>query len=142
MMLNEDKTFLGRGWSFPPIFDEKSTTVRMVEEEEDISQSILLLLSTRPGERIMQPDYGCELHNLVFDKINADLVGKIEDFIATSILYYEPRVTLEKIDIDPSDELNGLLNISLQYLIRKTNVRTNIVYPYYFIEGTNIREVA
>ncbi|MEM6724968.1 MAG: GPW/gp25 family protein [Bacteroidota bacterium] len=141
-MFNEDKTFLGRGWSFPPIFDEKTTSIRMVEEEEDISQSILLLLSTRPGERIMQPDYGCELHNLVFDKINADLVGKIEDFIATSILYYEPRVTLENVEVDPSDELNGLLNINLQYLIRKTNVRTNIVYPYYFIEGTNIREVA
>lgn len=141
-MLNDDRTFLGRGWSFPPVFDEKTASLRMVEEEEDISQSIFLLLSTRPGERIMQPDYGCELQNLVFEKINADTVGKIEDFIATSILYYEPRVTLEKIDVDASDELNGYLQIELEYLIRKTNVRTNIVYPFYFIEGTNIKEVA
>lgn len=136
--MSSDKAFLGVGWSFPPMFDQKSATVRMVEEEEDIRQSLKIILTTAYGERIMRPDFGSNLHKVNFSALNSSVINDISSYIAQSILEFEPRVTLEDIDIDLDQSYNGVLKIKLDYTIRKINVRTNIVFPYYFKEGTNI----
>lgn len=141
-MYEESKSFLGTGWSFPPAFNEENYGIEVVSEEEDIRQSLHLLLSTSPGERLMNPDYGCDLQRMVFDSIDASTISEIKDLIGTAILYFEPRVTLEDIIVDIKRETEGLMDITLIFTIRKINVRSNIVYPFYFIEGTNIREVA
>jgi phage baseplate assembly protein W len=134
-----DKSFLGTGWSFPPEFNRQTRQVKMVSREEDIRQSLMILFSTSPGERIMQPAYGCGLNTMVFESMNESTVTEIKDIIERAILFFEPRIILNRVDLDDSEIYNGLLKIQLEYTIRSTNSRSNMVYPFYFQEGTNIR---
>ena len=136
-----DKAFLGIGWSFPPEFqkDVDVLGLKMVAEGEDIAESLRILLSTSPGERVMQPSYGCGLRTKVFGIINQSSVTEIRDIIERAVLFFEPRVELEDIEIDTDDALEGKLKINLTYRVRKTNTRSNIVYPFYFLEGSQVR---
>jgi len=139
--IDTDKAFLGIGWSFPPEFHKFTETldVKMVVEEDDIVESLNILLSTRPGERVMQPSYGCGLHDMLFETINESTITEIKDVIDRAVLFYEPRITLENIDVNADDAYDGVLNIKLNYIVRRTNSRSNIVYPFYFIEGSDVR---
>ncbi|MDD3779509.1 MAG: GPW/gp25 family protein [Proteiniphilum sp.] len=134
----ENQSFLGRGWSFPPEFNNESRAVKMLEDEEDIRSSLQILLSTRPGERIMVPGYGCNLDELLFSPLNLTIKTYIVDLIRTAILYYEPRIDVNKIEIDPTDEFHGVLLIQIEYTIRATNSRMNMVYPFYIEEGNEL----
>lgn len=136
MEINE--SFLGTGWSFPPSFDKTSRFVRMSSDEKDIMESLQVLLSTRPGERIMLPEYGCSLETLLFESINLTLTTQITEIIRTSILYYEPRIDLENVTLDEQYILDGRIDITLDYRIRTTNSRQNMVYPFYRNEGNDI----
>jgi uncharacterized protein len=137
----QDKRFLGVGWGFPPQFQRQAGQIgaKMVAEEEDIRESLLILLSTRPGERIMQPAYGCGLHAMVFETVNESTVTEIRDLIERAILFYEPRINLEGIEVEMQDVYEGRLDIRIDYTVRQTNTRSNMVYPFYFIEGTHVR---
>lgn len=136
-----DKAFLGIGWSFPPEFHKHADMlgVKMVVEEDDIRESLKILLSTRPGERIMQPAYGCGLHAMVFETINESTITEIRDVIERAVLFFEPRITLESIDVNTDDVYDGKLKIQLNYTVRRTNTRSNVVYPFYYIEGSHVR---
>ena len=137
----ENKSFLGTGWAFPPEFG-KQGTVKRVAAEKDIEESLHILLSTTPGERLMQPTYGCGLKSHVFDEINESTVTVITDLIKRAILFFEPRIVVEQITVDTENEedhRNGLIRIHISYIVRSTNNRHNIVYPFYFTEGTNVR---
>ena len=138
-MTFDDKTFLGQGWSFPPTFDPDDGTLLLAAEEEDIKQSLYILFTTIPGERIMRPRYGCDLFSQVFKQITTTTETYIRGLIADAVLYFEPRITLEDIQFDTDDALDGMLYIQLTYTIRKTNTRTNMVFPFYIKEGTNIQ---
>jgi phage baseplate assembly protein W len=140
-MTDTDKSFLGIGWSFPPEFHKfgDGINVKMVAEEEDIKESLRILLMTRPGERVMQPSYGCGLQGMVFETINQSTVTEIKDIVERAVLFFESRITLEEIDIGTEDVLEGRINISLNYTVRKTNTRSNIVYPFYHLEGSQVR---
>jgi len=134
--MENNKSFLGTGWSFPPEFDKAKKTVVMTSDEVDIKKSLEILLATRLGERIMQPTYGCNLEELMFKPLNITLKTFVVDLIKTAILYHEPRIDVEKIDIDPTNELQGELLILVDYRVRATNSRANLVYPFYKAEGT------
>ena len=134
----ENKSFLGRGWSFPPEFNRESKAVKMLEDEEDIRSSLHILLSTRPGERVMVPGYGCNLDELLFSPLNLTIETYVVDLIRTAILYYEPRIDVNKIEIDQTDEFYGVLLIRIDYTIRVTNSRMNMVYPFYKEEGNEL----
>ncbi|MFD1163829.1 MULTISPECIES: GPW/gp25 family protein [Hwangdonia] len=134
--MDNNKSFLGTGWSFPPEFDKAKKTVVMTSDEIDIKKSLEILLATRLGERIMQPTYGCNLEELMFKPLNTTLKTFVVDLIKTAILYHEPRIDVEKIDIDPTNELQGELLIVIDYRVRATNSRANLVYPFYKAEGT------
>jgi phage baseplate assembly protein W len=140
-MVGIDKEFLGVGWAFPPEFHRRVDTleVKMVAEEEDIRESLTILLSTSPGERVMQPSYGCGLQAKVFEIINESAITEIRDIIERAVLFFEPRISLEEIDVNTEDALDGRLKIQLNYKVRKTNTRSNIVYPFYFLEGSQVR---
>ncbi len=130
----EQQSFLGRGWAFPPSFNKNSGTTSMVEEVDDINQSLEILLSTSLGERILQPEYGCNLSDFQFEPINANFVALIKDLVKTAILYYEPRINVENIDITESTDqevIEGILFISVDYIVRSTNSRFNFVFPFY-----------
>ncbi len=134
-----ERAFLGRGWSFPPKFDAANKSVIMLEEEKDIESSLHILLSTRLGERVMQPSYGCNLDDMVFESMNLTMLTYMKDLIENAILYHEARIELEKVEIDTSRQNEGLFLIILKYMVRTTNSRYNYVYPYYLNEGTNIK---
>lgn len=132
----EYNSFLGRGWSFPPEFKKGTKSVKLLENEEDIKSSLEILLSTRLGERIMVPDYGCNLDELLFKPLNLTLKTYVIDLIKRAILYHEPRIDVNKIAIDPINELEGELLINIEYTIRSTNSRKNMVFPFYKTEGS------
>ncbi len=136
--MDTSKSFLGRGWGFPPEFNRATKAVNMLEDEADIKSSLEILLSTRLGERVMVPDYGCNLDELLFKPLTLTLKTFVIDLIKTAILYYEPRIDLNKINIDPTDELEGVLLINLDYTVRTTNSRKNMVYPFYKAEGNEL----
>jgi hypothetical protein len=134
-----ERAFLGRGWSFPPQFEKAAKAVVMLEEEKDIESSLDILLSTKLGERVMQPTYGCNLDDMVFESMNLTMLTYMKDIIENAILYHEPRIELDKINIDTSNQNEGVLLIVLYYMVRTTNSRYNYVYPYYINEGTNVK---
>ena len=136
--METNRSFLGRGWGFPPEFNKLTKAVNMLENEADIKSSLEILLSTRLGERVMVPNYGCNLDELLFKPLTLTLKTFVIDLIKTAILYYEPRIELNKIGIDPTDELEGVLLINLDYTIRATNSRKNMVYPFYKEEGNEL----
>ena len=125
-----EKTFLGTGWSFPPSFDRKLKSVKLVSDKTDIDQSLEILLSTKLGERVMLPKYGCDLSDLVFESMNTTFETYITDLVKTAILYHEPRVDMESLEFE-SDQNEGKLLIIINYKIRITNSRSNFVFPFY-----------
>lgn len=133
-----ERSFLGRGWGFPPAFDKASKSVGMLEDESDIESSLDILLSTRIGERIMQPNYGCNLDEMVFEAMNLTMLTYLKDLVENAILYFEPRIDLEGVEIDTSQELEGVLLIKIVYTVRTTNSRFNYVYPFYKSEGSDL----
>lgn len=134
--MSENRTFLGNGWQFPPGFELYTRAAAMVAHEEDIKQSLHILLSTVPGERVMHPTFGCGLHHMVFEHVTESTITEIKDIVSRAVLFFEPRITLERIDIDSGELTEGVLRVYLEYTIRTTNTRTNMVYPLYSTEGS------
>ena len=137
-MFESPNDFLGRGWSFPPSFDAALQTVEMTVQNEDIRRSLHILLTTTVGERVMQPRYGCNMEELLFESLDTTTKTVIRDRIKTAILYFEPRIEVERIFLNTTNELEGELLIEIDYLVRSTNSRFNFVFPYYKNEGTEI----
>ncbi|MDR3061992.1 MAG: GPW/gp25 family protein [Dysgonamonadaceae bacterium] len=133
----EKQSYLGTGWAFPPRFI-KGKGVEMVDSEEDIRQSLQILLSTVPGERMFRFDYGCNIRQWVFEELNLSTETLIIDCIEQAILHFEPRIEVEKVLLETKDKQEGILWINIDYRIRRTNNRSNMVYPFYFKEGTNL----
>jgi phage baseplate assembly protein W len=131
--MSEAHTFLGTGWSFPPTFDNTRAQVAMLSGEDDIDSSLRILLATALGERIMQPKFGCNLSDMVFENLDVTLQTEMKNRIEKAILFYEPRVDLEGIALTP-DERGGLIIIDVRYIVRATNTRGNLVYPFYLTE--------
>lgn len=136
--MESKKAFLGTGWGFPPEFVKGRSEVVMTSDEEDIKKSLHILLTTQLGERVMLPEYGCNLEELLFEKLNRTLITYVVDLIKTAILYHEPRIDVLKIDISETNPIEGELIITIDYKVRATNSRTNFVFPFYREEGTNI----
>jgi hypothetical protein len=134
----ENMSFIGRGWSFPPVFNRTTGTVEMLELDADIISSLEILLTTALGERVMLPGYGCNLDDLIFDSLDTRMKTLIIDKIESAILYNEPRIEPDKISIDDGNALNGEILIKISYKVKTTNSRFNIVFPFYKAEGTNI----
>lgn len=142
--MNHQQTtnFLGRGWGFPPTFDAIAGTVGMLEREDDISSSLEILLATALGERVMLPNYGCNLEDLLFENLNTTTKTIIADKIRTAILYHEARIDVEKIFLNTVQQMEGIVLIEVTYRIRNTNSRFNFVFPFYREEGTDVNLVA
>jgi phage baseplate assembly protein W len=135
--MNQKTPFLGTGWSFPPEFIRGQKSVKMISDEEDVRSSLEILFSTAIGERIMQPTYGCDLKKLLFEPLDTALKAYIADLLETAILYHEPRIRLDGVDL-VSVPAEGRIDIYLDYTIRATNSRYNFVFPFYMREGTDI----
>jgi phage baseplate assembly protein W len=135
-MGDADYSFLGTGWSFPPTFSRQSYSVEMVSDDLDIRQSLWILFSTSVGERVMLPEYGSRLWQMLFRNITTTLMTQIEDIVRNAVLYWEPRIDVDSVVVQPDASQVGLVLITLSYTIRKTNARSNLVYPFYLLERT------
>jgi uncharacterized protein len=132
----EDKTYLGTGWAFPVRFNQRG--VHLVSDEEDIWESLRILFSTIPGERVFRYNYGCPIDKWVFSKIDLSERTMIIDIIEQAIREGEPRIITNSVDVEIRDALEGILWIKLEFTIRQTNSRSSMVYPFYFLEGTQL----
>jgi phage baseplate assembly protein W len=137
-MNQRDNNFLGQGWSFPPSFSSRDGQAEMVSHERDVEQSLAILLSTKPGERLLHPTFGCALHHYVFDNLTLTTITAIQDMVERAILHWEPRIDLERVDVEVDDFYEGKIVLNLHYRLRLTNTRTNLVYPFYFREATDV----
>ncbi|MAW95182.1 MULTISPECIES: GPW/gp25 family protein [unclassified Leeuwenhoekiella] len=135
--MKDNLAFLGTGWAFPPHFDKESGKTKMTSGVEDINASLYILLSTKLGERVMLPKYGCAMLDLVFESLDLSTRTYIEERIRTAILYHEKRIDLLGVSYDRSRELEGEVRLLIEYNIRQTNSRGNMVYPFYKEEGFN-----
>ncbi|MDA8481216.1 GPW/gp25 family protein [Citrobacter sp. Awk 4] len=125
-MSNEVLTKIyGRGWAFPPSFNLDEGVV-MAEDVEDIRQSLRILFSTEPGERIMRNNYGCALYDVMFENINSDLMNDIETRIVDSILRYEPRANLTEVIFQQSPDNRSQLLIDISYCLRGSDIEQKI----------------
>jgi phage baseplate assembly protein W len=132
---NLQKDWLGRGWAYPVDLDPLTGGVAVAEYEADIRQSIEIILGTAPGERVMRPDFGCGIHELVFDTIDAAMVTRVETAVTKAMVTYEARIEVLGIQVNPLHSADGVLLIELEYRVRCTNQKDNMVYPFYFREG-------
>ena len=112
----------------------------MREAEDDIRESLRVLFMTRPGERVMHPDFGCRLHDLVFEPMTARTADAMEVVVTRAIRFFEARVRLAHVRVHIIDAAAGRLEIEVGYTIRATNSRHNTVYPFYIDEGTLLSE--
>lgn len=138
------RTFLGRGWSFPPEFSKPSNPAMvpgaaMVEGIPEVEQSIRLILSTSPGERIMAPKFGCPLDDFLFRNVDLSMETLIRDRVKAALLKYEPRIRVDDVSIAATAPLEGRIELAIAYTVQATNSRHNFVYPYCQIEGTLLR---
>jgi phage baseplate assembly protein W len=133
--IDERKDWLGRGWAYPVQLDPATGGVAVAEYEADIRQSIMIILGTARGERVMRPDFGCGIHDLVFEVTDVGTITRIETEVHEAMIKYEARIELIGVRADPMDAANGLLLIELEYRVRRTNQIGNLVYPFYFREG-------
>jgi uncharacterized protein len=132
---NLQKDWLGRGWAYPVDLDPLTGGVAVAEYEADIRQSIEIILGTAPGERVMRPDFGCGIHELVFDAIDAAMVTRVETAVTKAMVTYEARIEVLGVKVNPLYSADGVLLIELEYRVRRTNQKDNMVYPFYFREG-------
>ncbi len=127
----EPYSYLGKGWGFPPTFGNQGQTVVMLSAFDDIESSLRILIGTATGERVMQPDFGCNMEELVFESLDATMKTYMKDKVFTAILYHEPRIDLLDVVFHDEQESEGVVLIEIIYIVRGTNSRKNMVYPFY-----------
>ena len=123
---------IGSGLAFPLQVDRRGG-IALARDETDIEQAIELILATAPGERPMRPEFGCGVHDFVFDSIDAKTVGKMELAIRDALDRWEPRVVVETVEFNLDYVGEGRLIIDIGYRVRATNTMRNLVYPFYVI---------
>jgi uncharacterized protein len=133
--VDDQKDFLGRGWAMPVDVDPYTGLVATAEYEEDIRQSIRIILETAKGERVMRPDFGCGIHDLVFEAIDTTTLQRIRSEVDDALRRYEARIDVLEISPDEDATSEGRLLIELEYRVRRTNQVGNLVFPFYYREG-------
>ena len=132
-------SFLGRGWSFPPQFVHRTGELLMTADEADIAASLEVLFRTTLGERFLVPAYGLDMHEALFEPMSTTMRTFLKDRMKTAILIYEPRITLDALDITTPDPNDGSLRVFIEYKVRTTNSRYNLVFPFYRLDSNELR---
>lgn len=132
---------VGRGWAFPPQINERGG-ITLVGDHDEIKQAIYLILGTALGERVMRPDFGSRLHELVFAPINAETLALARQYVETALTIWEPRIQIVQVDVLDPFQYNpnyrsapGTLSIEIEYKIKATGDQRSLVYPFYLIPG-------
>jgi uncharacterized protein len=129
------KPFLGVGAGFPLQLDRSGRFTR-AEYEESVRQSILIILGTAKGERVMRPDFGCGIHELVFQNLTAGTIGRVQQTVREALLRLEPRIDVTEVEVRSAGSGN-VLEVHIGYEVRATNNAFNLVYPFYLQQGAS-----
>ncbi|BBA69522.1 MULTISPECIES: GPW/gp25 family protein [Geobacter] len=132
--MTKAREFLGTGWKFPVTAGADGSMI-LSSAEGDIAESIRIILGTARGERVMRPDFGCGIHDRVFSVINTTTLGLIENEVKEALILWEPRIELLAVTASPREAAEGRLLIDIEYRVRSTNTRFNLVYPFYLKES-------
>jgi phage baseplate assembly protein W len=127
-----DATFVGRGLSWPMEVDHTGS-IRLTDTAEDIERSMRIVLMTAPGERLMRPQFGCRIWDLLFEPVTPNLLGLIAEAVRQAMAQWEPRVEIEDVKPLPDGDDGALVRVQISYRVRATNDRRNLVYPFYVI---------
>jgi len=127
------KGFLGAGWKFPVSVDETTGRIKTSQFEEDIEEAVRIIIMTRKGERMMQPEFGCGLQDYLFAGMDYDTISQMRLEVQRSLLNWEPRITDVEVRLEAGD---GRIMIHISYVVRSTNNPFNLVFPYFLSEGT------
>ena len=130
----EPRNFSGTGWSAPFGVDGRGG-INMVSGDAAVERSILTILSTAKGERRMRPHFGCGIHDLVFAPNDPTTAGLIHSQVLEALGWWEPRIIVRAVDVEPDEDDDGMLLINIRYTIKTTNADRNLVYPFYLIPG-------
>lgn len=128
------KEFLGKGWKYP-VKTGADGRIGQSAYEDDIREAILIILGTAKGERVMRPDFGCGIHDLVFAPINTATITLVENSVREALTIYEPRIELIQVKASAESAEEGKLLVNIEYRVKATNSRFNLVYPFYLREG-------
>jgi len=134
MPTDSRQDILGTGWSFPLRLDHRGG-ISLSRHDKDIEESIRVILSTAKGERRMRPDFGCEVHSLVFAPNNATTWGLASRYVKEALGWWEPRIEVTEVDTKPDASDDSILSITIRYRIKSTNDTRNLVYPFYLLPG-------
>lgn len=126
--------YLGTGWKYP-LQKSWDGNVSLSYREENVREAIWIILSTSLGERLMHPDFGCRIHELVFAPNNAGTVGLARFYVEDALVRWEPRIDVEEVDVMVDQHNPALLLISVNYRVRANDSRHNLVYPFYLTRG-------
>lgn len=121
---------IGSGFAFPMGIDPLGG-VEINSDDANIRQSMMIILGTAPGERMMRPTFGCAIHDILFEPNTAVTAAKIEYEVKKSLMEFEPRVSDIEVTAEPDDTETSRMNVTISYTIRKTNTKANLVYPFY-----------
>ncbi len=132
----ENNAFLGKGWAFPPAFQEGGKSVSIVQGEEDIEQSLIILFSTRFNERVLHHQFGTSFDDFVFEDIGQNMVVNMKKMVSDAVDKYEPRISLESVNVFTQDLAEGSLHVEVTFRIKGTNTRHNLVFPFNLGEGS------
>jgi Bacteriophage baseplate protein W len=135
--LDPKKAFLGSGLAFPPAADSRGA-LAMVSYEEDIRQSIQIILATNPGERVMRPEFGAGLRDFVFEPADLTTVNRVMTRVREALIDFEPRISVQNVNVTIDPVTKNTLYISITYAVRATNTVANLVYPFYLQEGAPV----
>lgn len=124
------KSILGRGWKYPVELG-KDDTISVSQHEDKIKESIRIILGTAKGERVMRPEFGCDIHNFVFAVINTTTLTQMESSVKKALVLWEPRIEVSSVNARPTRVSNGIIDIEIKYKVRYTNTAFNLVYPFY-----------
>jgi phage baseplate assembly protein W len=127
-----DASFVGRGFAWPMGVDHTGS-IKLTDTAEDIDRSICIVLMTAPGERLMRPQFGCRIWDLLFEPVTANLLGLIAEAVRDALAQWEPRIELEAVTPVPDQNDGALIRVHIDYRVRATNDRRNLVYPFYVI---------
>lgn len=123
-------SFIGSGFAFPVQIDALGGA-ELSSEEANIRQSMMIILGTAPGERMYRPEFGCAIHDILFEPNTLLTAAKVEYEVKRSLSAYEPRVNDIEVEATPDEDEPSRLNISISFVIRSTNSKSNMVYPFY-----------
>jgi len=127
-----NRDIIGRGWAFPPHLDHRGQ-IATVGGATEIEQAIRIILNTAPGQRVMRPEFGCRLHELVFAPNNNQTAGMAERFVRQALGRWEPRIAIESVVAKPHPDSPAALLITVRYRIKATHSSRSLVYPFYLI---------